>query len=132
MTATTGAAGAEAGATRISEHLANERTHLAWVRTAIALISFGITINRFSLYLIETRRLPEPRQAQAPLLDLGELGVGLALFGMGLLGWAGYRYERVDRAIDRGIYHPARRAMRVITLVVLALGAGMLFLLFRR
>ncbi|WP_437587991.1 DUF202 domain-containing protein [Sorangium sp. So ce1000] len=43
------------------EHLANERTHLAYVRTAIALLSFGITLNRVSLFFLET----EPTAARA-------------------------------------------------------------------
>ena len=37
----------------VSEHLANERTILAWVRTAIAIITLGIALNRFSLFLVE-------------------------------------------------------------------------------
>lgn len=34
-------------------HLGNERTHLAYLRTTVSLIGFGITINRFSTYLIQ-------------------------------------------------------------------------------
>ena len=37
----------------VSEHLANERTILAWIRTAIAVMTLGIAINRFSLFLVE-------------------------------------------------------------------------------
>ena len=32
------------------EHLANERTFLAWVRTSIAIIAFGFVIEKFSLF----------------------------------------------------------------------------------
>ena len=36
---------------RLREHLANERTFLAWLRTSIALIGFGLAIARFGLFL---------------------------------------------------------------------------------
>ncbi len=36
---------------RQREHQANERTFLAWLRTAIALIGFGFAIARFGLFL---------------------------------------------------------------------------------
>jgi hypothetical protein len=38
----------------------------------------------------------------------------------------------VERAIDRGTYHPAHVAMRMITLGVAMLGGGTLLVLFRR
>jgi hypothetical protein len=36
----------------VGDHLANERTYLAWLRTALSISAFGIAINRFSLYPI--------------------------------------------------------------------------------
>lgn len=35
-----------------SDHAANERTYLAWVRTAIAIMAFGFVIERFDLFLV--------------------------------------------------------------------------------
>src|ERR1700726_229757 len=32
-----------------SEHLANERTFLAWVRTGVAIVVFGFAIGRFAI-----------------------------------------------------------------------------------
>lgn len=34
-----------------SDHAANERTFLAWVRTGIAVIAFGFFIEKFNLFL---------------------------------------------------------------------------------
>ncbi|QEM08229.1 DUF202 domain-containing protein [Mucilaginibacter rubeus] len=33
-----------------SDHLANERTFLAWIRTSIALMGFGFVVVKFSLF----------------------------------------------------------------------------------
>ncbi len=36
---------------RYTDHAANERTFLAWVRTAIAVMAFGFLIEKFDLFL---------------------------------------------------------------------------------
>jgi hypothetical protein len=36
---------------RYSDHAANERTHLAWVRTAIAIMALGFLVQKFDLFL---------------------------------------------------------------------------------
>jgi putative membrane protein len=36
---------------RYSDHAANERTFLAWVRTAIAIMAFGFLVAKFDLFL---------------------------------------------------------------------------------
>lgn len=58
-----------------AEHLANERTHLAYMRTAIAVISLGITMNRFSRYLTETEHIE--RSGPLDLLrSTSQIGLG--------------------------------------------------------
>ena len=34
-----------------TDHAANERTFLAWVRTAIAVMAFGFLVEKFDLFL---------------------------------------------------------------------------------
>jgi putative membrane protein len=36
---------------RYNDHAANERTFLAWVRTAIAIMAFGFLVEKFDLFL---------------------------------------------------------------------------------
>src|SRR5258708_16587158 len=38
---------------KVSDHLANERTFLAWIRTGLATITFGFVVERFGLVLRE-------------------------------------------------------------------------------
>ena len=35
-----------------TDHAANERTFLAWVRTGIAVIAFGFIIEKFNLFVL--------------------------------------------------------------------------------
>ena len=34
-----------------SDHLANERTFLAWIRTSIGIMAFGFVVVKFSLFV---------------------------------------------------------------------------------
>src|SRR5262252_8006952 len=52
--------------TRYSDHAANERTFLAWVRTAIAMMAFGFVIERFDLFLRYAAPLP-PNKRLLPM-----------------------------------------------------------------
>jgi putative membrane protein len=107
----------------LSEHLANERTYLAYLRTAVSLISFGITVNRFSLFLIQSKEAPEKAVQRFDLVGVSRIGFGMVVFGLVLLLWAGAHSAKVGRGIDRGDYRPNQVSIWVITLGVL-LGGG--------
>ena len=114
-----------------SEHLANERTYLAYLRTSIALISFGVTINRFSLFLVQSKILP-PATHVRNLLDVGQLGLGMVMFGICLLVFAAFHYNRISAAIEREDYRPKSIVVWIITAAVLLTGAASLVWLFSR
>lgn len=74
----------------VRELLANERTLLAWQRTALALIAVGVAIGEF-----------------VPRLNL--LGIPLIGFG-GVVAGLSYRdWRRADEAIAAGAALPASR-----------------------
>ncbi len=56
------------GGTAAREHLANERTLLAWVRTGVSLISFGLVVQRLGVQV-------------GSVGSSGVFGVGLATLG---------------------------------------------------
>ena len=111
-----------------NDHLANERTHLAYVRTAISLFAFGITLHQFSWFISEHRALPQPGVFAAGW----RVGLGMVLFGILLALWSAIRFDQVTRDIESGTYRPSRIAMWVLSCGVLVLGAaGALWLLWR-
>lgn len=76
-------------------HMANERTHLAYLRTTVSLIGFGITINRFSTYLIQNDQAPQGQRLV--LHDAGNAGIGMVVLGLVLLLWSLVRYWKSAR-----------------------------------
>jgi len=116
----------------VTEHLANERTYLAFLRTSVGLISFGITINRFSLFLLQTQILAQGRILPFTLVEAERVGFGMVVFGILLMMWAGIHHTRVSYQIDRADYRPNRLMVWVITLGVLLIGAPVVGWLFQR
>lgn len=101
-------------------HLANERTHLAYLRTTVSLIGFGITINRFSTYLIQNNDAPQG--GRLLLHDASNAGFGMVLLGLALLLWSLVRYRMVTHDIERGLIDPRHRATTFFTIGLLLLG----------
>jgi putative membrane protein len=117
--------------THVRDHLANERTYLAYMRTAIALVSFGITINRFSLFLLEKDVLLLKQQPTL-LVSAENAGIIMIFLGMACMLWGAVHYTDVSDRIERGTYHPQKRAIWILTLIVLVFGSLTLYWLFQR
>ncbi|MFD2616720.1 YidH family protein [Terrilactibacillus laevilacticus] len=60
----------------IQQHLANERTFLAWIRTAIAIIGVGFLVTNLHFNM---------RSSLSPLGDLLADLIGLSSVGLGIL-----------------------------------------------
>jgi inner membrane protein YidH len=113
----------------VSDHLANERTLLAWIRTSIAVIALGIAINRFSLFLMEINQVVPDVRAAANR-HVGTLGAGLVVLGIVILVGALWHYLRVSRAIDDDTYRPSTRVMLVASAAIVLMAAAALVWLF--
>jgi putative membrane protein len=84
-----------------SDHAANERTFLAWVRTSIAVIAFGFLVERFDLFLAFA--VPEAVKNKISVTR-GEFGhvAGLVLIVLGIVMIliSAIRFGRTAREID--------------------------------
>jgi putative membrane protein len=83
------------------EHAANERTFLAWIRTAIAIMAFGFLVERFDLFL-ETIAPSLSGRALSPLGHrLGNIaGLALITAGTAMVALAMIRFFKDAKAID--------------------------------
>jgi putative membrane protein len=92
-------------ANRARDHLANERTFLAWVRTGIATIVFGFAIGRFSIALREFLKM-QGYSSTTPGLTTW-LGI-ISTVGGVLLILAGLnRYRKTKVQLDSNTFEPA-------------------------
>ncbi|HTA55367.1 MAG TPA: DUF202 domain-containing protein [Candidatus Acidoferrales bacterium] len=117
---------------RATDTLANERTYLAYVRTALAFIAFGFVIARFSLFAREVSALMHHPIAGAGLSV--SFGTAMAIFGIGVALLGAWRYARTDRELREGrVSTLSGLAGYLISLFVVAIGAVVAFelLLYR-
>lgn len=119
---------------RFSDHAANERTYLAWVRTAVAVMAFGFVVEKFDLFLSVAARSmhgPVPTGMGQTGLNqaVGEAaGLLLILLGGAMMAVATWRFRRLGQDIDAAEARPARGTGADLLMVSLLLTlAGILF-----
>ena len=97
------------------DHLANERTFLAWVRTALGLVGLGVLLERLG--------------AGSETIAVAA-GVGFISFGGLTLIYAVSRYLWVERNLERGMFPVAIRGPVVIAFgALLVAGGAMVYVL---
>jgi inner membrane protein YidH len=113
---------------RYSDHAANERTFLAWVRTAIAVMAFGFLVERFDLFL----QIAGQTLANRVLSPTGQLvgnaaGLILIALGAGLMILAIVRFRKTAIEIDSAetLSGPGERADIVLASLLTVLGSAL-------
>ena len=106
---------------RIRDHLANERTYLAWMRSAIALMGFGVLIARLRMF--QAPVVPSPGNGW-------KLGLVFSIVGLITVLLTTQHYFAVRHDIDEDTYEPADRWVITFSLSMLILGAGVIFYMF--
>lgn len=106
---------------KVTDHLANERTYLAWMRTSIALMGFGVVIARLRLFFPPT--VPTPGNGW-------KLGLIFSLVGLTSVLFATKHYFGVRHNIDANAYEPPFWGVIVFSFSLLLLGSGVIYYLF--
>jgi putative membrane protein len=114
-----------------SDHAANERTFLAWIRTGLTIMALGFVIERLDLLLASvglTAQAKEvPTMGQA---EIHGLSVGLVSLAIVLIVGAGYRFVDINRAIDDQAVLPFRGTLMPLGMALVLLAVGVLLLLY--
>lgn len=85
---------------RATDVLANERTFLAWIRTALALAGFGFVIARFALFTREFGILTHAARPESGLS--ASLGGSMVIAGIVSAIYGSYRYVATARGLRDG------------------------------
>jgi putative membrane protein len=93
------------------DHSANERTFLACVRTAIAVMAFGFLVEKFDLFLEVAAPSLAGRTLSLPGQKFGNIG-GLALIVLGtaMIAIAAIRFLTTAKTIDSSQPCTSRRS----------------------
>ncbi|MEH7254251.1 DUF202 domain-containing protein [Neobacillus niacini] len=102
----------------IQQHLANERTFLAWIRTAIAIIGVGFLVTNLHFNM---------KESLSPVGDLLANMIGIASVGIGIITiiMATVVYLKKINSINNQTYTASKKY--IITLSVLIIVIALLF-----
>lgn len=114
---------------RYTDHAANERTFLAWMRTAIAIMAFGFLVEKFDLFIrIEAaRQAGQAPSGHVPVGNVSSLvGLGVIGFGAALILLSAWRFHDTGRRIDAAEKTAGRQTLTyVVALLVVMMGLGL-------
>jgi putative membrane protein len=113
-----------------SDHAANERTFLAWVRTAIAVMAFGFLVAKFNVFLRIAAQTLTAGGARLTVMRTNGFGdlAGLLLISAGtvMVAVAAVRFVRTGRTIDSAESHVSSdRADLLLAGLMLILGIAL-------
>lgn len=120
----------------VTDHLANERTYLAWIRTNLGIMAFGFVVEKFSFFIqqiaiflgktegAEAGRVPSSFQGYSS-------GFGISLVGIGALLciFAFLKYKKSERQINEEAYKPSMILDTLLMLLVVFIGVFLLIYL---
>lgn len=101
---------------KVSDHLANERTFLAWVRTGLATITFGFVVERLP---IPASLAGGKTQGFVPswVPFSAIVGISLTVLGLALLN-----FLHSHANIDKDAFHPPVRFVVLLTILASLIG----------
>lgn len=112
-----------------TDHMANERTFLAWIRTSIGIMAFGFVVEKFALfvkqisYFLASQNAPHP-----PLVSTNHQALssvfGICLVAVGaLIGFFSFvKYKRTEQQIEQNTYRYSSLLAMSLTILVVVIG----------
>ncbi len=105
------------------DHLANERTFLAWVRTSVAVVVFGFAIGRFAIAM---RQLTEYQGYGSKTTGISVwLGMSAILAGVAMMVAGLARYRKTRTQLDEGKFEPAGFVVDLVAILTVLFGLVM-------
>ncbi|MNL51122.1 hypothetical protein D3C87_1741950 [compost metagenome] len=95
---------------------------MAYQRTGISLISFGVTLNRFSIYLLQNE--VSKSGARDALHDTKYAGIGMVILGSAMLMWSVVHYLKTANVIDKALIAQSSRSVLIFSIIVIFLGTA--------
>ena len=107
-----------------SDHLANERTFLAWVRTSIGIMAFGFVVVKFALFVRQLALLLHQNEPVQKGYS-GIIGVLLVAFGALIGVLAFFRYLRIERQLQNSEFQSSKTLSIVLVVFIFLTGIGL-------
>jgi putative membrane protein len=106
-----------------TDHLANERTFLAWIRTSIAIMAFGFVVVKFALFIKQIALMVNDQTDILPNRGHSAiLGIVLVIIGVLMALFSYYRYKRIERDLLSNSFNPTSKLSTLFTFAIILVG----------
>jgi len=99
----------------VTDHMANERTYLAWVRTGIAVMALGFVVAKFGIIIKEL--VPNSSNVSAPFS--ASIGIILVISGGFMQVMALRSFVKNKKSIESGDFEPSSSAIITSGILIL-------------
>lgn len=111
------------------DHLANERTFLAWIRTSIAVMAFGFVVVKFALFIkqisvVLAGKVILPGKGYSASIGIILVGIGAVMALMAFL-----RYRETERQLLNRNYKPSYTLLLMMTVAIIGMSVMLIYYL---
>lgn len=116
---------------KINDHLANERTFLAWIRTSIAIMGFGFIVFKFSLFVRQISLMIGEHTSLPPTVYSSAIGIVLVILGMLVTLLAFFTYLKTKKQIETEQYNGNSPSVLIITVFIVLISVVLIAYLLK-
>ena len=106
-----------------SDHLANERTFLAWVRTSVGIMAFGFVVVKFSLFVKQISLILGKGNIVQNRGYSAIVGIILVAVGTVTSVLSYIRYRQTSKQLEEGSYSHSSLLITVLTAFIFLVSA---------
>jgi putative membrane protein len=112
------------------DHMANERTFLAWIRTSLGIMAFGFVVEKFALFMKQiTYFFGKEGVTDNIHISTVQQGLYSSIFGIVLVAFgavigllAFFKYINVEKQIEEDTYQSSLTLAIVLTIAIVVIG----------
>lgn len=109
------------------EHLANERTLLAWIRTSIGIMAFGFVVVKFSLFIKQISLLIGKNSTLPPQSGYSTvIGTLLVVVGAVLLLFSYLKYKKTEKQLNNEAYKSSSKLILSMIIIIFLISISLI------
>ena len=117
--------------TNIREHLANERTFLAWMRTSIGIMAFGFVVVKFALFVKQISMMLGKENLIHSTGYSGIVGIILVFVGTVTAILSFIKYKRTEKQLTEGNYKYSSLLITLLTVFIFLISVFLIVYLIK-
>lgn len=118
-------------ADKANDHLANERTFLAWIRTSIGIMTLGFVVVKFSLFMKQMSLFLDKETRIEQKEYSGIMGLVLVAGGAVIVILAFINYKHAQKQLNEGSFKNSPLLVTFLTIFIFSMSLFLIIYLIK-